>query len=53
MLSDLFQDYNIRTGTKFFADTLDKNGGSVLLAIGQYNGWRLGLTYACLFDLCP
>lgn len=39
-------DYNIRTGTKFFADTLARNNGSVILSIGEYNGWYSGLTYA-------
>ncbi|KAF8806281.1 lysozyme-like protein [Phlegmacium glaucopus] len=38
-------DFNIRTGAKFFADTLASNGGNVLLSIGQYNGWTPGLTY--------
>lgn len=43
------QDYNIRTGTKFFADTLARNNGSVILSIGEYNGWYWGLTYVYLF----
>jgi hypothetical protein len=38
------QDFNIRTGAKYFADTLSNNGGSVLLSIGEYNGWVPGLT---------
>jgi hypothetical protein len=38
------QDYNIRTGAKYFADTLSGNGGSVLVSIGEYNGWAPGLT---------
>ncbi|KAF9469901.1 lysozyme-like domain-containing protein [Collybia nuda] len=38
-------DFNIRTGAKFFADTLKNNGGDLLLSIGSYNGWRKGLTY--------
>ncbi|KAG5648621.1 hypothetical protein DXG03_003232 [Asterophora parasitica] len=37
-------DFNIRTGAKFFADTLNGNGGDLLLSIGSYNGWRKGLT---------
>ncbi|KAJ7910585.1 lysozyme-like domain-containing protein, partial [Mycena leptocephala] len=37
-------DYNIRTGAKYFADTLSGNGGSVLVSIGEYNGWSPGLT---------
>jgi len=39
-------DFNIRTGVSYFADTLKSNGGNVLLAVGQYNGWYQGLTYA-------
>ncbi|KDQ21417.1 glycoside hydrolase family 23 protein [Botryobasidium botryosum FD-172 SS1] len=39
-------DFNIRTGVHYFADTLKSNGGNVLLAVGQYNGWYQGLTYA-------
>ncbi|CDO77312.1 Glycoside Hydrolase Family 23 protein [Trametes cinnabarina] len=38
-------DFNIRTGTAFFADTLNSNGGSLLLTLGNYNGWRKGMTY--------
>ncbi|KAF9454021.1 glycoside hydrolase family 23 protein [Macrolepiota fuliginosa MF-IS2] len=38
-------DFNIRTGAKYFADTLASNGGDVLKSIGGYNGWSLGLTY--------
>ncbi len=33
------QDYNIRTGVAFFANTLKENGGSLLKTIGNYNGW--------------
>ncbi|TFK44405.1 lysozyme-like domain-containing protein [Crucibulum laeve] len=39
-------DFNIRTGAKFFADTLNGNNGDLLLSLGQYNGWYRGLTYA-------
>ncbi|KAF5380457.1 hypothetical protein D9615_004598 [Tricholomella constricta] len=39
-------DFNIRTGAKFFADTLNRNGGDLLLSIGSYNGWHRGLTFA-------
>lgn len=38
------QEFNIRTGANFFADTLKGNGGDLLLSIGQYNGWFRGLT---------
>jgi len=37
-------DFNIRTGSKFFADSLSGNNGDLLLTIGQYNGWFSGLT---------
>jgi soluble lytic murein transglycosylase-like protein len=37
-------DFNIRTAARYFADVLNNNGGNVLLAIGQYNGWYKGLT---------
>lgn len=36
--------FNVDTGAKYFKTTLDSCGGSVLQAIGQYNGWSLGLT---------
>ncbi|KAH9931064.1 lysozyme-like protein [Epithele typhae] len=39
-------DFNIRTGTKFFADTLNGNGGSLLKTFGNYNGWFEGMTYS-------
>lgn len=45
----LLQDFNIRTGTKFFADILASNDGDVLLSLGRYNGWFPGLTYVRLF----
>jgi hypothetical protein len=38
------QEFNIRTGANFFADTLKGNGGNLLLSIGQYNGWFRGMT---------
>ncbi|KDQ53458.1 glycoside hydrolase family 23 protein [Jaapia argillacea MUCL 33604] len=38
-------DYNIRTGAKFFADTLNGNGGDLLKTIGEYNGWFVHMTY--------
>ncbi|KAF8160827.1 glycoside hydrolase family 23 protein [Crassisporium funariophilum] len=37
-------DFNIRTGAKFFADTLARNNGDLFLSVGQYNGWHRGLT---------
>lgn len=39
-------EFNIRTGARYFADTLRGNNGDVLVSIGQYNGWSRGLTYA-------
>jgi len=38
-------DFNIKTGTKYFADTLRNNGGDLLLSIGMYNGYQRGLTF--------
>ncbi|KIY74392.1 glycoside hydrolase family 23 protein [Cylindrobasidium torrendii FP15055 ss-10] len=38
-------DYNIRTATEYFAGLINNNGGTVLEAIGQYNGWFKGMTY--------
>ncbi|KIM45265.1 glycoside hydrolase family 23 protein [Hebeloma cylindrosporum] len=42
-------DFNIRTATKFFANTLANNGGNVLLSVGAYNGWHKGLTRSKAF----
>ncbi|KAF9222574.1 glycoside hydrolase family 23 protein [Gyrodon lividus] len=39
-------DFNIHQGAKFFSETLDSVNGDLLLAIGHYNGWHKGLTYA-------
>lgn len=39
------QDFNIRVGAEFFAATLASNGGDVFSTIGEYNGWRPGMTY--------
>lgn len=39
--------YNVLTGAKYFKGVLDGQcGGNALCAIGQYNGWSPGLTYA-------
>ncbi|TDL26236.1 glycoside hydrolase family 23 protein [Rickenella mellea] len=38
-------EFNIRTGAKFFADTLNGNNGDLLLTIGQYNGWQQHMTF--------
>ncbi|KAF7361723.1 Membrane-bound lytic murein transglycosylase F [Mycena venus] len=32
-------DFNIRTGAKYFAQTLNDAGNNVFLAVGNYNGW--------------
>ncbi|KAF8558020.1 glycoside hydrolase family 23 protein [Imleria badia] len=39
-------DFNIHQGAQFFSQTLDSVNGDLLLAIGHYNGWYKGLTYA-------
>ncbi|KAH9945736.1 lysozyme-like protein [Amylocystis lapponica] len=38
-------DFNVRTGVEYFSTTLKNNGGSLLLTIGNYNGWPAGMTY--------
>ena len=38
------QWYNIMTGAQFFTGLISDNGGNLLKSIGQYNGWREGLT---------
>lgn len=37
-------EFNIRTATKYFADSLKNNNGDVLLSVGAYNGWYRALT---------
>ncbi len=32
------------TGAQFFSGLISSNGGNILLAIGEYNGWSKGLT---------
>jgi len=39
-------DYNIKTGASFFSSLLKDNNDNVLTTIGQYNGWKIGLTVA-------
>ncbi|KAI9509156.1 hypothetical protein F5148DRAFT_978733 [Russula earlei] len=38
------RDYNIGTAEKFFAALLETNYGNVLETVGQYNGWKPGMT---------
>ncbi|KAJ7346825.1 glycoside hydrolase family 23 protein [Mycena albidolilacea] len=38
--------FNIKTGAAYFAGVLRDNGGNVLAAVGEYNGWAPGLTKA-------
>jgi len=38
-------DFNIKTGAAYFASLLEGNCGDILLTIGQYNGWKLGMTH--------
>ncbi|KAF8904493.1 lysozyme-like domain-containing protein [Gymnopilus junonius] len=42
-------DFNIATAAKYFANSLAGNNGNVLLTVGEYNGWYLGLTEAKAF----
>jgi len=37
-------EFNIKTGAKYFADTLASNDGNVLITMGMYNGWFKGMT---------
>ncbi|KAG2015757.1 hypothetical protein CC2G_008997 [Coprinopsis cinerea AmutBmut pab1-1] len=37
--------FNIRTGARYFAQTLAANNGDVLISLGQYNGWNRGMTF--------
>ncbi|EIN11855.1 lysozyme-like protein [Punctularia strigosozonata HHB-11173 SS5] len=39
-------NYNIKTGAKFFADSLKANGGDLLHTIGGYNGWPKKMTFS-------
>ncbi|KAJ6596661.1 glycoside hydrolase family 23 protein [Mycena sp. CBHHK59/15] len=39
-------DFNIKTGARYFSQTLSDNNGNLLLSIGNYNGWYDGLTVA-------
>ncbi|KAJ2931313.1 hypothetical protein H1R20_g5787, partial [Candolleomyces eurysporus] len=38
-------DFNVRTGARFFAGRVEANGGNLLVSVGQYNGWRRGMTF--------
>jgi soluble lytic murein transglycosylase-like protein len=42
-------DFNIRTGARYFSETLKKNHGDLLKSIGMYNGWYTGMTYVRTF----
>ena len=39
------------TGADFFSGLISDNGGNVLKAIGQYNGWFQGLTVVSIESL--
>lgn len=45
ILFTIDQDYNVKTGAAYFASLLEQNCGDILLTIGQYNGWKHGMTY--------
>lgn len=45
ILFTIGQDYNIKTGAAYFASVLEQNCGDILLTIGEYNGWKHGMTY--------
>lgn len=37
-------EFNVATGAKYLKNRIDNAGGNVLQALGQYNGWPLGMT---------
>jgi len=37
-------EFNVKTAAKLFSKLLDQSGGNILVAIGNYNGWSLGMT---------
>jgi len=39
-------EFNVKTGAEYFVSQLKAFKGDVILAIGQYNGWTLGMSYA-------
>ncbi|GFZ51606.1 hypothetical protein JCM24511_09373, partial [Saitozyma sp. JCM 24511] len=39
-------DYNIQRGAELFSNMISSNGGNVIAAVGSYNGWSKGMTYA-------
>lgn len=46
LLSCYDVNFNIQRAAELFSSLISSNGGNVLLAIGSYNGWYSGLTYA-------
>jgi len=36
--------FNIQAGAKYLSDTIAQEGGNFLLALGEYNGWYIGMT---------
>jgi hypothetical protein len=44
-----FQYFNIGVGADYFRTVLDANGGNALLALGNYNGWKKGMTFVSIF----
>ncbi|WOO84735.1 putative tape measure protein [Vanrija pseudolonga] len=39
-------DFNIGKGAEYFSQVLAQNNGNALAALGNYNGWRVGMTVA-------
>lgn len=39
-------DFNIRQGAKYIQTKLNDHAGNILVSLGAYNGWRVGMTYA-------
>jgi hypothetical protein len=39
-------DFNIKTGSGYFVSLLAANNGDIFATIGEYNGWRRGMTFS-------
>ncbi|KAF8919868.1 glycoside hydrolase family 23 protein, partial [Mucidula mucida] len=39
-------EFNIMRATQYFSGLVKDHGGSILVPVGRYNGWNLGMTYA-------
>lgn len=44
-------EFNIRRGAQFLRERLDEHNGSILTALGAYNGWRVGITAGEVYQM--